>query len=110
MRLTSRARRFGDASVRGVDVRRVVSRELESRRVEVEPSVRVDERREVEPVVREVERVEVAILFSVSAHCGAVSVEASYIILLALSSTFFILSPLPLLRHGHGYHLDCQRR
>ena len=63
MRLTSRARRFGDASVLGVEARRVVSREVESRRVEVEPSVRPDERREVEPVVREVERVEVAILF-----------------------------------------------
>ena len=51
MRLTSRARRLGDASVRGVD----------ARRVEVEP--REEVRREVEPVVREVERVEVAILF-----------------------------------------------
>ena len=56
MRLTSRARRLGEASTCGVG----------ARRVEVEPSVRVEVRREVEPVVREevrVVRFEVAILF-----------------------------------------------
>ena len=97
MRLTSRERREPTGE-----------EEVEERVVRVERDG--VERREVfESVLREVERVEVAILFSVSALCGAVRVETSYTICFRLSSTFFTLrnSTTCLL---YRYHWDYQTK